>query len=329
MLFRSLHLDTYGGNSGSPVFNAATHEVEGILVRGETDFTSNGTCNVSLVCPTSGCRGEDVTRATEFAGLLSAFTLQTGTALHETDHTFAFAVAPNDDLVAIKKSGTGTGSTEVHVLSAASGYRAFSHQSGSALHETDGRFAFALGRNRDVYAFKKTNTGTGSTELHVLSAASGYAQFSLQTGTALHETDDTFELLVASNGDVFAIKKSNTGTHRTEVHVLSSASGYTQFSLQTGTALHETDATFAFALDAHRNLFAIKRSNCGTFSTEVHVLSATTNYQSFAVQTGTILHETDHRFVFGLTAARRLMAIKKSSTGSHSTEVHVIDYPGA
>ena len=58
------NLDTYGGNSGSPVFNAQTNKVEGILVRGETDFVSNGQCDVSLVCPSSGCRGEDVTRAT-------------------------------------------------------------------------------------------------------------------------------------------------------------------------------------------------------------------------------------------------------------------------
>lgn len=61
------NLDTYGGNSGSPVFNADTHVVEGILVRGETDFVSNGSCNVSLVCPSTGCRGEDSTRTTEFA----------------------------------------------------------------------------------------------------------------------------------------------------------------------------------------------------------------------------------------------------------------------
>ncbi|NPD21912.1 trypsin-like peptidase domain-containing protein [Corallococcus exiguus] len=61
------NLDTYGGNSGSPVFNSQTHEVEGILVRGETDFASNGSCNISLVCPSTGCRGEDCTRTTEFA----------------------------------------------------------------------------------------------------------------------------------------------------------------------------------------------------------------------------------------------------------------------
>jgi hypothetical protein len=64
------NLDTYGGNSGSPVFNSTTREVEGILVRGETDFAMQGTCRVSLVCPTSGCRGEDCTRTTEFATLV-------------------------------------------------------------------------------------------------------------------------------------------------------------------------------------------------------------------------------------------------------------------
>jgi len=62
------NLDTYGGNSGSPVFNAQNHTVEGILVRGETDFVSNGQCSVSLVCPSTGCRGEDVTRAPIWIG---------------------------------------------------------------------------------------------------------------------------------------------------------------------------------------------------------------------------------------------------------------------
>ena len=57
------NLDTYGGNSGSPVFNSSNRVVEGILVRGESDFVSNGSCFVSLVCPTTGCRGEDVMRA--------------------------------------------------------------------------------------------------------------------------------------------------------------------------------------------------------------------------------------------------------------------------
>lgn len=64
------NLDTYGGNSGSPVFNASTHEAEGILVRGETDFVMNGSCRVSNIVPATGGRGEDCTRVSEFASLV-------------------------------------------------------------------------------------------------------------------------------------------------------------------------------------------------------------------------------------------------------------------
>lgn len=66
------NLDTYGGNSGSPVFNADTHEVEGILVRGEADFVydDDAPCQVSLVCPDTGCRGQDCTRVSFFAHLI-------------------------------------------------------------------------------------------------------------------------------------------------------------------------------------------------------------------------------------------------------------------
>ncbi|MFA6091929.1 MAG: serine protease [Elusimicrobiota bacterium] len=56
------NLDTYGGNSGSAVFNARTGYVEGILVRGEADFIKKDTCYVSNQCPDDSCRGEDVTR---------------------------------------------------------------------------------------------------------------------------------------------------------------------------------------------------------------------------------------------------------------------------
>lgn len=57
------NLDTYGGNSGSAVFNLKTSEVEGILVRGENDYVHNSTlgCKVSNICSENGCRGEDVT----------------------------------------------------------------------------------------------------------------------------------------------------------------------------------------------------------------------------------------------------------------------------
>lgn len=66
------NLDTFGGNSGSAVFNAQTGEVEGILVRGEQDYVydwSKG-CRVPKECSEDGCRGEDVTRITNIPELM-------------------------------------------------------------------------------------------------------------------------------------------------------------------------------------------------------------------------------------------------------------------
>jgi len=66
------NLDTYGGNSGSAVFNTKTWEVEGILVRGETDFVSRGSCVASNKCAEGACRGEDVTKTSVFSQYVPA-----------------------------------------------------------------------------------------------------------------------------------------------------------------------------------------------------------------------------------------------------------------
>lgn len=66
------NLDTYGGNSGSAVFNAKTGLVEGILVRGETDYVYRNGCRVSNVCAADSCRGEDVTKISIVSGKIPA-----------------------------------------------------------------------------------------------------------------------------------------------------------------------------------------------------------------------------------------------------------------
>jgi len=68
------NLDTYGGNSGSPVFDQATGLVEGILVFGASDFITaeeNGEpCQVSSVLDDSAGQ-EGVTRSSAFAAFVS------------------------------------------------------------------------------------------------------------------------------------------------------------------------------------------------------------------------------------------------------------------
>jgi V8-like Glu-specific endopeptidase len=65
----SANLDTYGGNSGSAVFNVATGLVEGILVRGETDYVRRGGCSQSNTIGNNSGRGEDVTFITNIEEL--------------------------------------------------------------------------------------------------------------------------------------------------------------------------------------------------------------------------------------------------------------------
>ncbi|GAA0268466.1 VCBS repeat-containing protein [Cryptosporangium japonicum] len=219
--------------------------------------------------------------------------LGTAVDLPPTDNTFDFCFADWDrdgwvDLIALKKAATGTHSTEVHVLSGASGFRRFVLQTGTPVHEGADLFEFGTtdwdrdGRP-DIVAIKKLQTGTNSTEVHILSAASNYQQFLVQTGTPLHETGENFDFGVADwdadgRGDLFAIKKSQTGTNSTEVHILSGASNFQDWLVKTGTALHETDSIFDFGVadwnrDGRPDVFAVKKSGTGSNRTEVHVLN--------------------------------------------------------
>ncbi|MGZ3789974.1 MAG: trypsin-like serine peptidase [Bacteriovorax sp.] len=69
-------LDSFEGNSGSPVFNSKTFDVEGILVRGEDDFLedSKGQCYRNQVYDEGtkdnpSLNGEGVSRISEILGL--------------------------------------------------------------------------------------------------------------------------------------------------------------------------------------------------------------------------------------------------------------------
>jgi hypothetical protein len=221
------------------------------------------------------------------------YLLQTDTILPETDGTFEFAMTDWNgdkslDLVAIKKNGTDTGQTEVHILSGKAQYKAFLLQTRTALPPTDSTFKFLMGDwnndgRDDLIAVRKSNTGSHSVEVHILSAATKFQTYILQTGTALHEVDDSFDFILTDwNGDrcldLVAIKKRGGETSSTEVHILSGALNFRNYMLQTGTTLHPTDDRFAFQVAPRRSndrsdLFVIKKRGTGTNTTEVHILA--------------------------------------------------------
>lgn len=64
LLHFSASLDSFSGNSGSPVINRRSGKVEGILLGGGRDFVLKGDCFASAHCDSPLCPGEKVLRST-------------------------------------------------------------------------------------------------------------------------------------------------------------------------------------------------------------------------------------------------------------------------
>lgn len=109
------NLDTYGGNSGGPVFNANTHEVEGILVRGGKDFelliNDESRCVQTVFVGNDDGPGEAVTRASVFLDKLN-----TEIGLVTTVAPDCNSITTNKDEVNSKNSLPGERSGKVALL---------------------------------------------------------------------------------------------------------------------------------------------------------------------------------------------------------------------
>jgi V8-like Glu-specific endopeptidase len=65
--FFETELDTFKGNSGSPVFDGATLHVIGVISEGHADYTSDGKCKKPIICtPDRPCNKVKVSRALNF-----------------------------------------------------------------------------------------------------------------------------------------------------------------------------------------------------------------------------------------------------------------------
>jgi hypothetical protein len=251
------------------------------------------------------------------------------------------------NLIAIKKSVTGTNSTEVHIVRGTANYQEYSLETGTILHETGAEFEFAVwDMNRDgimdIVGIKKAVTGTNSTEVHVLNGATNFQTYLLQTGTALHETrsDANWKFAVwdyDGNGsmDLVAIVKHG-GSGNTEVHVLNGSDNFKTFLLSTVTALEANADSYDFSVwdynnDGKMDLVAVKKNMTGAGRTEVHILDGASNFSTFRLHAVTHIEENTSNYEFIPTyypvrgSAMNIVAVKKFNTGSLSTELHVLN----
>ena len=158
----------------------------------------------------------------------------TNTAInHHTDENWEFLLGDYNnnkilDLFCIKKKNTESKHTEVHILDGSTNFKTFLSNIRTPLKETGDNWQFLLGdynhnKKLDLYCIKKNDTGTNSTEVHILDGNDNFQSFLLETTTPLHETGDNFQFLLGDYNqnetlDLYCIKKYNTGTNSTEVH---------------------------------------------------------------------------------------------------------------
>ena len=143
----------------------------------------------------------------------------------------------------------------------------------------------------DLVVIRRSGTATGRTELYILDGASTFQRLLLTTGTALRPTDDRHEFSLADvNGDgrpdLIVVQKSGTAGGRTEVRVLDGASFFQRYLTEVVTPLGPTDDRHRFTTadwntDGRADLVVVQKSGTASGKTEVRVLDAATNYQTY------------------------------------------------
>jgi hypothetical protein len=221
-------------------------------------------------------------------------------------------------------------------------YQSYLLQTGTGLHKTGSTWEFGvgdynLGGKQDVIGINKRGSN-GYTTLHVLSGESTFQNFALHTNTKFGHTDASWQFEFGDwTGDgrpgLFGIRKSGSGTGKTEVHIYSAASNYQSAQLLTATALHTTNSDWHFVVaDWNRggkpDLIGVNRQG-GSGTTEVHILSGESNFQSFILHAATILHTTNFNYTFEAgdynnNGIPDLFVIRMAGSGTGKTEVHVL-----
>ncbi|MFI5891632.1 FG-GAP repeat domain-containing protein [Actinoplanes sp. NPDC051513] len=249
--------------------------------------TTTGRTEVSILDGKPSIPGAD----SSFQRLL----LRTATPLgvEAAPHTNAYTMADwNDDgrldLVAIQKSGTASGRTELRILDGATSFQTFLLQTATALAPTDDRHDMSVadvnGDNvPDLIVVYRSDTASGKTEVQILDGAAAFQRELQHTATALGPADARHDLSVADwNGDgrldLVDVQKSGTKSRKTEIRVLDGAANFGRDLKKTATALGPADARSDLSLadwngDGRLDLVVVQKSGTATGRTEARVLS--------------------------------------------------------
>jgi hypothetical protein len=207
----------------------------------------------------------------EAASGYQRFALQTETPMAAVDDDFAFVALPNRDIAGIHRNGAG-GRTELHVLDAAKGYKAYRLQVPTVLPPSDRRWSFGVDGEGNLVGINRLGV-SGKTEIHVVDASRKYGRFRLQAPTALQATDSTWDFGVLASGDLVGIHRQGD-SGKTELHVLDAGKDYRRFKLQTPSPLATADEAWKFAVRGNGDVMAVLTRGAASGKTELHVFGS-------------------------------------------------------
>lgn len=273
----------------------------------------------------------------------SQFLLQIRTALGEVGSEWEFGIGDYNsdnvpDVYCINKQGKSN--TEVNVLDGGNAYQSYILNISTVMERTDENTKFLVGKGRfNIYPIKRV--GATNTELHRMrlendlsdNLVSNAVELGFNINTALEATNDKSVFAVGDYNkdtvpDLFIVKKSVAG--RSEVHVLSGKSRFSNFLLHTVLPIEATDENSEFRVadynrDGILDLYWIKK-HAGN-RTEIHIMDGRTNFQSFLLQRVLPIESTnlDSNFQVGDYNGDNipdLYWLKKQAGGK--TEVHIM-----
>jgi hypothetical protein len=129
--------------------------------------------------------------------------------------------------------------------------------------------------------------------------------------------------------DLMAINMGPTDSGMVELRIFGGKEKYVHSrSVVTGLSLTDRPGQWAFEVMRNNNLMAINMGpHTDSGMTEVHILTAKSDYKQFGLQTATALNLTDTahgEWAFELLLGDQLMAIRKGPSESGRTEVKIL-----
>lgn len=131
--------------------------------------------------------------------------------------------------------------------------------------------------------------------------------------------------------DLVYIKTGNASSGRVEIHVAAGVCNYCRFDLHVATTFAPEDNGFwslaPYSSNKSADIIYIKDAQAGTGEVEVHVASASSNYQNRILEVGsTFAEETNGVWSlmdFNMDGRLDLTYIKYQNAGTGTVEVHV------